>query len=86
MIDLWSYESRGANGNVVDLVRSAQLTQKEHSGPGGVLENLAEGWGRPVQARRAVHTQFHSQGEPESIYLVNNQQMIEFSGEKGGVG
>lgn len=63
MIILWSYESRGADCNVVDIVRSAQLAQKEHSGPGGVSENITQGWGRPVQAHGETHTWLHAQGE-----------------------
>lgn len=59
----WSYESRGADGNVVDIPGSAQLAEKEYSGPGGVPENVAEGWGRVVQAHGAARTWLHSQGE-----------------------
>lgn len=60
MIILWSYESRGADCNVVNFTRSAQLAQKEHSGPGGVLENIAQGWCRVVQTHGAPHTWLHS--------------------------
>lgn len=63
MIVLWSYESRGADCNVVNLAGSAQLAQKEHSGPGGVSESVAEGWRRPVQTHGAAHTWTRSQGE-----------------------
>lgn len=58
-----SDESRGADRNVVNIVGSAQLAQKEHSGPGGLFENIAEGWCRLVQAHGAPHTWLLSQGE-----------------------
>lgn len=63
MLVLWSYESRGADGNLVNISRSAQLAEKEYSRSRGVFENIAEGWGRLVQARGAAHTWLHSQGE-----------------------
>lgn len=58
-----SDESRGADRNVVNIAGSAQLAQKEHSGPGGLFENIAEGWCRLVQAHGAPHTWLLSQGE-----------------------
>ena len=86
MIILWSHESRGADGNVVDLAGSAQLAQKEHSGPGGVSEKLAEGWGRPVQAHRATRTWLHPQGEWSVEGELEKKRVPSscFGEEKGG--
>lgn len=56
MIDQWSHESRGADRNVVDIVGRPRLAEENHSGPGGVSENFAEGWGRFVQAGGAPRT------------------------------
>lgn len=72
MINFWSYESRGADCNVVDITGSAQLPEKEHSRPGGVFENIAEGWGCSVQAHGAAYTWLHSQGK--SVLEVDSSQ------------
>lgn len=58
-----SDESRGADRNVVNIAGSAQLAQEEHRGPGGLFENIAQGWCRPVQAHGAPHTWLLYQGE-----------------------
>lgn len=58
-----SDESRGADRNVVNIAGSAQLAQEEHRGSGGLSENIAQGWCRPVQAHGAPHTWLLSQGE-----------------------
>lgn len=60
-----NYESRGADGNVVDLPRSAQFAQEEHRGPGGLSQSVAEGWGRLVQAHGETHTWLQPQGKRE---------------------
>lgn len=70
MLVVRSYESRGADGDLVDIARCAQLAQKERSGPGGVPEDVAEGWGRPVQARGAARAWLHSQGEASSFRVT----------------
>lgn len=59
---------------MVDIPGSAQLAQKEHSGPGGLFENIVEGWCRLVQAHGAPHTWLHSQGE--LLTKVNLGQQI----------
>lgn len=63
MIDPWSHESRGADRHLADLVGSALLAEKEHSGPGGVSENFPQGWGRFVQAGGAPCDWLYSEGE-----------------------
>lgn len=68
---------------MADIIRSAQLTQKEHSGPGGVSENFPEGWGRVVQAYGATHTRLYSQGE--ALIKVNKYRMVDFFERLEGV-